>query len=187
MKQTSGSIPSFPSLTPRSLFLPISLTHICCFQVVTPLTRRFASSLQLLISKNGICVQFGTTTQGSATGTGSHHTLPGQLQGKHKLRRNGLCSFHKQGSPVKRNCCDKLPLDPEISNLRTVRQSGYYLFWWHIAPRCSQVLVAWPLSSWSEVTEFSFAGHVYQKYFQIINTILIIFLNLYYNNYFNFY
>lgn len=154
MKQTRASIPSFPSLTPRSLFLPISLTHIHCLQGVAPLTRHFTSSLQLLISKNGICFQVGAVIWRWRTGTGSLHMLSRQLQGKHKLRRNGICGLHTQGSLVKMNCCDKVPSDPEIANIRTVRPTGYYLFWWDIAPRL------WACSRCFAI-EFSLAGRVH--------------------------
>jgi len=43
--------------------LPVSLTHIHCLQVATPLTRNFTCSLQFLISKNGICLQVGAIAQ----------------------------------------------------------------------------------------------------------------------------
>lgn len=148
MKQRSASIPPFPKPAPRSLFLPISLTHIHSLQVVTSLTRHFTSSLQLLISNNGICLQVGTITW-RRTRTGSLYTLSGQLQGG-----DTRCAVS-----IPRACyCAKLPSDPEIINIRKARQSGFYLFWY--LPHSGPGLVALPLSSWREVSEFGLAGHI---------------------------
>lgn len=152
MKKRRVSISSFSSSAPRSLFLPISLTQIRSLQVVTPLTRHFTSSLQLLISINGICLWVGTIAW--RTRTGSLYTLSGQLQGGEMG-----CAV-----PIPRaHCCAKVPSDPETINIWKLRQSGYNLFWWLLPILLASTLWAWfaalPLSSWCKVSKFSLAGH----------------------------
>lgn len=56
--------------------------------------------------------------------------------GKAQTQEKQAMQFPQPGLSSQEELLCKLPLDPEITNLQTVRQSGYYLFWWHIAPRC---------------------------------------------------
>lgn len=113
-------------------YFPNSGPNIGSLQVVTPFTRHSTSSLQLPISRNGICLRVGAISWRWTRGSRSFCTPARWLQGKHKLSRSRICSFHTQGSPVKKNCCDKLPSDPEITNIWRQILS---LFWQDIAPR----------------------------------------------------